>query len=84
MKHDLKESVEVFMDRNLDPPHRRDRQGERRLALPHRRHRPAKLPLTDVTDRLNDPVTEVTDRLNDPFTDVTDNPNTTLQRSPTH
>jgi hypothetical protein len=58
VKHDLKESVEVFMGRNLDP-----RQGERRLALRHRRHRPAKLPLTDVTDRLNDPVTEVTDRL---------------------
>jgi hypothetical protein len=53
VKHDLKESIEVFMGRNLDPLHRRDRQGERRLALPHRRHRPAKLPLTDVTDRVN-------------------------------
>jgi len=39
VKHDLKESVEVFMGRNLD-------------SLPP--HRPAKLPLTYVTDRIND------------------------------
>jgi hypothetical protein len=36
------------------PPHRRDRQGKRQLALPRRRHRPAQLPLTDVTEKMND------------------------------
>ncbi|UJR19166.1 hypothetical protein I4U23_022296 [Adineta vaga] len=69
----------------------RDRQGKEQFALPHRRHRPAKLPLTDVTDRgrssitdvtdrLNDPVIELTYRLNDPITDVTDSVTTPSQR----
>jgi hypothetical protein len=35
------------------------------IRTPHTRHRPAKLPLTDVTDRLNDPVTDVTEKVND-------------------
>jgi len=77
VKHDRKETVEVFMGGNFGPPPPTDVTDQ--LNYPSQTLPTGRIMLTDVTDRLNDPVTEVTDRLNDPFTDAVEKMNDTLQ-----